>query len=201
MSLLIDYSWWKELGQTHTFIDLYTLSTLPIAAGTILCWIALLVAHARGVRFAGGRASDYPIYSRLAAMQYSMNVFQKYPVFGVGVGLRKIVPEPHNVVITTMGESGVVGVAVLLVMFGAGFRTLFRAKHFVGHDPAARLEKTLPLESKMVHSPDFASQPAMSAFPSPLKSPDRTYRQLLSGGQPPQIRISKLLPVDSATVH
>src|SRR5579884_3170057 len=68
VSLLIDYSWWKELGQTQTFIDLYTLSTLPIAAATIFCWIALLVAHARGVRFAGGRASDYPIYSRLAAL-------------------------------------------------------------------------------------------------------------------------------------
>lgn len=68
VSLLIDYSWWKELGQTRTFIDLYTLSTLPIAAGIICCWIALLVAHARGVRFAGGRASDYPIYSRIAAL-------------------------------------------------------------------------------------------------------------------------------------
>ncbi len=66
-SLLIDYSWWKELGQATTWIDLYTYSTLPIAIGTVFCWIALLVAHARGVRFAGGRTSDYPIYARVAA--------------------------------------------------------------------------------------------------------------------------------------
>ncbi|HWD99163.1 MAG TPA: UPF0182 family protein, partial [Bryobacteraceae bacterium] len=67
-SLAINYAWWKELGQAHTWIDLYTYSTLPIAAATIFCWIALLIAHARGVRFAGGRTRDYAIYSRLAAL-------------------------------------------------------------------------------------------------------------------------------------
>ena len=67
-SLLIDYSWWKELGQARTWIDLYTYSTLPIAIATIFCWAALMIAHARGIRFAGGRASDYPIYSRVSAL-------------------------------------------------------------------------------------------------------------------------------------
>src|SRR5665213_770787 len=67
-SLLIDYSWWKEIGQVHTWLDLYAYSTLPVAAGTIAAWILLLVAHASGVRFAGGRVSDYPIYSRLSSL-------------------------------------------------------------------------------------------------------------------------------------
>ena len=31
-SLLIEYSWWKELGQVKTWIDLYAYSTLPVAA-------------------------------------------------------------------------------------------------------------------------------------------------------------------------
>jgi O-antigen ligase len=76
------------------------------------------------------------VYSRLQAMQYTMEWFKRFPVFGVGVGLRKIV-EPHNIVVTTLGESGSVGLAFLLMMFASGFRTLFRAKRFAGHDPAA----------------------------------------------------------------
>jgi uncharacterized protein len=67
-SLLIDYSWWKEIGQVKTWIDLYAYSTLPVAAGTILAWIVLLTAHSRAVRFAGGQVSDYPIYSRLSML-------------------------------------------------------------------------------------------------------------------------------------
>jgi uncharacterized membrane protein (UPF0182 family) len=67
-SILIDYSWWKELGQVQTWVDLYAYSTLPVVAGTVIAWIAFLVAHSRGVSFAGGRTSDYPIYSRIATV-------------------------------------------------------------------------------------------------------------------------------------
>ena len=67
-SLLIQYSWWKEVSQVKTWLDLYAYSTLPVAAGAMVAWIALLIAHSRGVRFAGGRVSDYPIYSRLSAL-------------------------------------------------------------------------------------------------------------------------------------
>jgi uncharacterized protein len=67
-SLLIDYSWWQELGQVHTWIDLYSYSTIPIVGATVLTWIVLLIAHSRAVKFAGGRVSDYPIYSRLSAL-------------------------------------------------------------------------------------------------------------------------------------
>ncbi len=67
-SLLIEYSWWKEIGQVRTWIDLYAYSTLPVAAGCMLGWIVLLIAHSRGVKFAGGMVSDYPIYSRLSTV-------------------------------------------------------------------------------------------------------------------------------------
>lgn len=67
-SLLIEYSWWQEVGQVRTWIDLYAYGTLPIAVGTIIGWIALLVAHSRGVHFAGGRVKDYPLYSRLSSV-------------------------------------------------------------------------------------------------------------------------------------
>lgn len=67
-SKLIEYAWWKEMGQVNTWLDLYAWSTLPETAATVIAWVVLLIAHARGVRFAGGRVSDYPIYSRLAAL-------------------------------------------------------------------------------------------------------------------------------------
>jgi uncharacterized membrane protein (UPF0182 family) len=67
-SVLIEYSWWKEMGQVHTWVDLYAYSTLPVAAGTMLAWIMLLLAHSRAVRFAGGQVSDYPLYSRLSSL-------------------------------------------------------------------------------------------------------------------------------------
>ncbi len=67
-SILIEYSWWKELGQVNTWIDLYAYSTLPIAGATFVTWIILLVAHSRGVHFAGGQVSDYPIYSRISSV-------------------------------------------------------------------------------------------------------------------------------------
>src|SRR4051812_35165327 len=62
-SRLIEYSWWKEMGQVDTWLDLYAWSTMPVTVATILAWFVLIIAHSRAVRFAGGRASDYPIYS------------------------------------------------------------------------------------------------------------------------------------------
>ncbi len=66
--LLLQYSWWQEMGQVETWFNLYAFSTLPVAGATMLAWIVLLVAHGRGVHFAGGRTSDYPIYSRLSSL-------------------------------------------------------------------------------------------------------------------------------------
>ncbi|MCU1328843.1 MAG: hypothetical protein JWN34_4213 [Bryobacterales bacterium] len=67
-SLLIQYNWWREVGQVGTWVKLYAYSTLPVVTGAVIAWIALLLAHARGIRFAGGRISDYPVYSRLSAL-------------------------------------------------------------------------------------------------------------------------------------
>lgn len=67
-SLWVNYLWWKELGQVQTWVDLFTYSTLPVFGGTIVAWFVLLLSHSLGVRFAGGRIGDYPLYSRLTAL-------------------------------------------------------------------------------------------------------------------------------------
>ena len=67
-SLALGYAWWNEMGQVDTWVDLYAYTALPVAAGTMLAWIVLLITHARAVRFSGGRVSDYPWYSRLSSV-------------------------------------------------------------------------------------------------------------------------------------
>jgi len=67
-SRLIEYSWWKEMGQVDTWLDLYAWSTMPVTVATVIAWVVLMIAHSRAIRFAGGRTSDYPIYSRVAML-------------------------------------------------------------------------------------------------------------------------------------
>ena len=40
----------------------------PSPRAPLFAWIVLLIAHSRAVKFAGGRVSDYPLYSRLSAL-------------------------------------------------------------------------------------------------------------------------------------
>jgi uncharacterized membrane protein (UPF0182 family) len=67
-SLLIDYEWWKEIGQVHTWIDYYSYQTIPVAIGVILAAIALWWAHGRGVKFSGTEMHDHPLYARLSML-------------------------------------------------------------------------------------------------------------------------------------
>src|SRR6185437_4135111 len=63
--LVIEYSWWKEIGQLGTWVGMLWYSVAPAMAGTLIAFVALWVAHARGLHFAGVRKRDYPLYSRL----------------------------------------------------------------------------------------------------------------------------------------
>src|ERR1017187_584703 len=61
----IEYNWWKEVGQVDTWFGMLWYSIAPAAAGTVVAFIALWMAHASGLRFAGIRQQDFPLYSRL----------------------------------------------------------------------------------------------------------------------------------------
>ena len=67
-SLLIDYEWWKELGQVHTWVDYYSYQTIPVAIGVILATLVLWIAHARAVKFSGTDLKDHPLYAKLSAL-------------------------------------------------------------------------------------------------------------------------------------
>jgi uncharacterized membrane protein (UPF0182 family) len=67
-NFIIEYNWWKELGQVGTWISMLWYSIAPFAVGTLVAFIALWVAHARGLNFAGVRRRDFRLYSRLVQM-------------------------------------------------------------------------------------------------------------------------------------
>src|ERR1035438_283113 len=64
-NFIIEYNWWKEVAQVNTWVSMLWYSIAPVAAGAVVAFIALYLAHARGVHFAGVRQGDYPLYSRL----------------------------------------------------------------------------------------------------------------------------------------
>jgi uncharacterized membrane protein (UPF0182 family) len=64
-NFIIEYNWWKEVGQVDTWIGMLWYSIAPAAAGALVAFIALWVAHTSGLRFAGIRGKDFRWYSRL----------------------------------------------------------------------------------------------------------------------------------------
>jgi uncharacterized protein len=65
-NFIIEYSWWKEVGQVETWISMLWYRIAPSVAGALVAFIALWVAHVQGLHFAGVRRRDFRLYSRLA---------------------------------------------------------------------------------------------------------------------------------------
>src|SRR6202140_204491 len=63
-NFIIEYNWWKEVGQVDTWVGMLWYSIAPAAAGTVVAFIALWVAHGSGLRFAGIHQQDFRLYSR-----------------------------------------------------------------------------------------------------------------------------------------
>ena len=64
-NFLVEYNWWKELAQVNTWVSMMWYSVVPAAVGALLAFIALYLAHTRGLQFAGIRQRDFPVYSRI----------------------------------------------------------------------------------------------------------------------------------------
>jgi len=57
---VIDYEWWKEIGQTQTWINLMVYGFAPVAACALAAGLALWVALARGLKSGGHGLGDMP---------------------------------------------------------------------------------------------------------------------------------------------
>ncbi len=67
-NFVIDYQWWKELGQTQTWFSMLGYQIFPAVVAAIVAWLVLLWAHRKGVQFAAAPLSRYRWYSRIAPL-------------------------------------------------------------------------------------------------------------------------------------
>ncbi len=79
----------------------------------------------------------HTIQTRLATINQVMDAYNESPLIGVGVGLRKKL-EPHNVLVLTLGEEGILGVCCFTGMFAGGFYTFAVAWRWAKADVQAR---------------------------------------------------------------
>ena len=67
-SYAIEYAWWKEMGQASTWFAMLSYQFMPLAAGTLIAFAALWLAHARALKFAGTRMAEHRMYARLSTL-------------------------------------------------------------------------------------------------------------------------------------
>ena len=65
---IIDYQWWKEIGQVSTWFGLLTYGLLPVVAATLLAFVVLWISHARAMHFAGTSLREHRGYAKLATL-------------------------------------------------------------------------------------------------------------------------------------
>jgi uncharacterized membrane protein (UPF0182 family) len=65
---VIDYQWWKEMGQTETWFAMLWYGLAPLAAATVVAFAVLWVAHARGLHFARTSLRENPGYAKIATL-------------------------------------------------------------------------------------------------------------------------------------
>jgi uncharacterized protein len=65
-SLVIEYQWWKELGQLPTWESMILYSFAPIVIAALVAFAVLWVAHARGLKHAGTGLREYPLYAKIS---------------------------------------------------------------------------------------------------------------------------------------
>ncbi len=67
-STVIDYYWWRELGQVSTWLRMSLYRYAPGFAAWIIVFAILWIAHARGMRKAGERLRDHGVYAWIVTL-------------------------------------------------------------------------------------------------------------------------------------
>ena len=67
-SWIIEYEWWKEMGQVPTWLSMLLYGVAPAAAATVVAFVFLWIAHARALKSAGTGLSEYPLYAKLSTV-------------------------------------------------------------------------------------------------------------------------------------
>jgi uncharacterized protein len=67
-SWAIDYQWWREMGQLHTWFSMLGYSIVPTAAATLVAFVVFWIAHARALKHAGTGMGEHPLYAKLSTL-------------------------------------------------------------------------------------------------------------------------------------
>ncbi len=67
-SWIIEYEWWKEVGQVPTWVAMLLYGTVPVAAATVIAFVFLWIAHARALKSAGTGLSENPLYAKISTV-------------------------------------------------------------------------------------------------------------------------------------
>src|SRR5579871_1363131 len=74
-SLIIDYFWWREMGQVATWVR---MSAYRYATGIVqwlVVFVAVWLAHARGMKYAGTSVREERGYAWLATLAIAVVAF------------------------------------------------------------------------------------------------------------------------------
>src|SRR5687767_10086336 len=66
--LVIEYEWWREMGQVETWQSIILYSFAPVALATLLAFIVLWTVHARALKFARTGLGEHRIYARISTL-------------------------------------------------------------------------------------------------------------------------------------
>ncbi|HZQ50573.1 MAG TPA: UPF0182 family protein [Bryobacteraceae bacterium] len=80
-STIIDYSWWSEMHQVDTWINLWLYGTVPVAAAFVLLFVAFWIAFRLGMR----RGSEAPLFGFLKRNIISRIAVVVFLLFALGV--------------------------------------------------------------------------------------------------------------------
>jgi uncharacterized protein len=65
---IIEYEWWKEMGQLPTWESIIIYSFVPQTLAALLAFVLLWLAHARAMKVAGTSLREQPTYARVASL-------------------------------------------------------------------------------------------------------------------------------------
>jgi uncharacterized protein len=80
-STILDYSWWSEVGQLDTWLNLWLYRTAPTVLAVLIFFFAFWVAFSLGFR----RASDAPIFGFLSRRLVSRIALLVLALFAIGL--------------------------------------------------------------------------------------------------------------------
>lgn len=65
---IIEWAWWKQLGQTDTFVAMLSYGSLPVLGAGALAFVVLWAVHARALKYAGTGLRRHRAYGILSTV-------------------------------------------------------------------------------------------------------------------------------------